>query len=173
MKEYTILQNQETVEFLAHLTEAIDEVKEYLGPKRVQFSQYQSMVLVEILEQLKVLENSTSAESLGLTGESIRQRWKALAAFGVSLVEQCLQSRSSIVSPALFDSLMRASLKQTEEKSQIDRIAQLILADRDDQSIAHEMFALYHQLFDGRYKILLAFYRFLYELRQDGKLQLR
>jgi hypothetical protein len=167
-----VTRNFNTTEFLSHLTEAIDALKELLSPMPRQFSQYQSLVLSEILKQLKILEQSTTPETLRIGEKSIRDHWKELVALGLTCVESSLQVKADILSQALFDSLMRASLKETEEKSQIDRIAELIQANRDDQSITHEILTLYHQLYEGRYKLLLAFYRFMTELRHDSDVKL-
>ena len=169
----TITRTPDTTEFLSHLTEAIDELKEFLSPMPRRFSHYQSIVLVEIFKQVKILEQTTTSESVGIGDKSVRQRWKDLVGLGVSYVEKSLQVKPDLLSQALFDSLMRASLKQSEEKSQIDHIAELINTSHPEQSITHEILTLYHQLYDGRYKLLLAFYRFMIDLIQGRDVQLR
>ncbi|MBI1805075.1 MAG: hypothetical protein HYR77_11505 [Ignavibacteria bacterium] len=148
-------------------------MKEFLSPLPRRFSQYQSIVLVEIFKQVMVLEHTKTSEALDIGDKSIRQRWKELVALGVSNVEKSLQVRADLLSQALFDSLMRASLKETEEKSQINRIAELIQTNHDDQLITHEVLTFYHQLYDGRYKLLLAFHRFMIDLTQKPDVLLR
>jgi hypothetical protein len=169
----TIIQNEDTTEFLSHLTEVFDELKEFFLPLPRRFSHYQLELLVRIFGQLQGLEYSTKPESIGLGVITIRQRWKELMALEINHVEHCLELKPKILAQGMFESLMRASLMETEEKSQIDRIAELIQSNYEEQSITHEVLVFYHQLYEGRYKLLLAFYHFMINLQANSNFELR